>query len=358
MGPRERVAATLSWRWVRGAGTLLIVVAAVEYGVVPFVVHARTQLSVLDHVAWPLLLLAVVLEVASLAAYTGLTQVLMGPADRLGFGTQWRIDLVGYGMSHALPGGGATAGGLRAKLMTDRGVEASVAMALTVLQLVLSMLGLLAVWSLGAMMSVPRSGLTATTVLLLVAATAAVGALGVAPRLHRRRRRRRSGSAGRRLSGVVPQRWRAVLSSATGRGAQSLQNTHVTRQGVTWAAANWLLDAVCLWTCLRAFGASVPIELVLASYGVVNAIAVLPLTPGGIGVVEGLLIPALVAAGASAGAAMFGVLTWRLLQFWLPMPVAGLCWASLGVSRSAGRARSGAVAMPGGPTDPQPGCGR
>ncbi|WP_167880583.1 lysylphosphatidylglycerol synthase transmembrane domain-containing protein [Nocardioides guangzhouensis] len=324
-----RVVVSAAWRWVRGAGAVVVAVAAVEYGVLPALASARNDLAVLQDVVWALLPLAVALEVASLAAYTGLTQVLLPRGDRLRFGTQWRIDLVGFGFSHALPGGGATAGALRVRLMVDRGVAASAALALTVLQVALSVLGLLSVWLLGALMSVPRTGLTVTTVLLVVAIAVAVGALEVAPRTGTGSPRA-PGRLARLWRRLVPQRWRSVVGPAVTRGVESLRDGRVTRAGMTWAVANWLLDAICLWVCLAAAGASVPVELVIAAYGLVNVVALLPITPGGIGIVEGLLVPALVATGAPAGSALVGVLTWRLLQYWLPLPVAGLCWVSLG----------------------------
>ena len=327
-----RTAVSAAWRWARGAGAVVVAVAAVEYGVLPALASARNDLAVVKDLVWALLPLAVALEAASLAAYTALTQVLLPPGDRLRFGTQWRIDLVGFGFSHAVPGGGATAGALRVRLMVDRGVAAPSALALTVVQVALSVLGLLAVWLLGALMSVPRTGLTATTLLLVVAIAVAVGALEVAPR---------TGTGSPRVPArlsrlshrLVPHRWRAVVGPAVNRGVESLRDGRVTRAGVTWAVANWLLDAICLWVCLQAAGAAVPVELVIAAYGLVNVVAMLPITPGGIGIVEGLLVPALVAAGAPAGSALVGVLTWRLLQYWLPLPVAGLCWVSLGTPR-------------------------
>ena len=53
-----------------------------------------------------------------------------------------------------------------------------------------------------------------------------------------------------------------------------------------WAAANWLLDAFSLWVFLLAFGAHIdPID-VLVAYGLANILAVIPLTPSGLGVVE------------------------------------------------------------------------
>jgi uncharacterized protein (TIRG00374 family) len=277
--------------------------------------------------------------VALLAAYTRSTQVLVAPDERLPFWTQWRIDLVGFGMSHALPGGGAASSAFRVRLMVERGVSASTALALTVVQVALSVVGLTSVWLLGALMSVPRTGVTATTVALLATTAAAAVLLETVARRGAPTPSRLTPRPARMVRGVVPRRWREVIVSAVVQGTESLRDARVSRRGVAWAVANWLLDATCLWVCLRAAGASVPIELVIAAYGVVNAVAMLPITPGGIGIVEGLLIPALVAAGASSAAAVLGVLMWRLLQYWLPLPVAGLCWVSLDLGRRRAQAQ-------------------
>jgi uncharacterized protein (TIRG00374 family) len=96
-----------------------------------------------------------------------------------------------------------------------------------------------------------------------------------------------------------------------------------------WAAANWSLDTGCLWCCLRAYGYAAPVGPVLAVYGAVCLLAMLPFTPSGLGVVEGVLIPVLVSLGATSSVALLGVLTWRMLQFWLPVPIALLTYLSL-----------------------------
>jgi uncharacterized membrane protein YbhN (UPF0104 family) len=46
-------------------------------------------------------------------------------------------------------------------------------------------------------------------------------------------------------------------------------------------------------------------------------------------VVEGVLVPAVASLGAAASVALLGVLTWRLVQFWLPVPVALVSYISL-----------------------------
>ena len=50
-----------------------------------------------------------------------------------------------------------------------------------------------------------------------------------------------------------------------------------------WAAANWILDAAALWVFLRAFGASTDVDALIVAFGLVNVLAVIPITPGGLG---------------------------------------------------------------------------
>jgi uncharacterized protein (TIRG00374 family) len=107
----------------------------------------------------------------------------------------------------------------------------------------------------------------------------------------------------------------------------------LTRAGI-WAAANWLLDASSLWVFLFAFGAHVsPID-VLVAYGLANILAVIPVTPSGLGVIELTLIAVLKGFGVPAGVAAAGVLSWRLVNFWLPIPFGGVSYLSLRVGRA------------------------
>lgn len=98
-----------------------------------------------------------------------------------------------------------------------------------------------------------------------------------------------------------------------------------------WAAADWVLDAGSLWVLLAALGYRAdPLELFIA-FGLANVLGLLPLAPGGLGIVEGILIPTLIGFGSPAGTALLGVLAWRLINFWLPIPVSALTWLSLRV---------------------------
>ncbi|WP_425353748.1 flippase-like domain-containing protein [Arthrobacter stackebrandtii] len=63
---------------------------------------------------------------------------------------------------------------------------------------------------------------------------------------------------------------------------------------VLFAALNWLLDAAALWVLLAALGHPLGPGPLLTLYSVGNILATLPLTPGGLGIVEGVMAPALV----------------------------------------------------------------
>jgi uncharacterized protein (TIRG00374 family) len=95
------------------------------------------------------------------------------------------------------------------------------------------------------------------------------------------------------------------------------------RRAALWAALNWLLDAAALWSCFAALGYYLnPFEL-FAAYGIANVLAVVPLTPAGLGVIEASAATLIVSFGTSTAVAALGVLGWRLLNFWLPIPVGG-----------------------------------
>jgi hypothetical protein len=108
---------------------------------------------------------------------------------------------------------------------------------------------------------------------------------------------------------------------------------------VVWAAAFWLLDAASLFVFIAAFGKIVfPIDLLVA-YGLAFVLAVIPITPSGLGVIEGVLIPTLVGFGVSRGQAVLGVLSYRLVNFWAPIPVGGIAYLSLRFSGEGWRER-------------------
>jgi uncharacterized protein (TIRG00374 family) len=82
-----------------------------------------------------------------------------------------------------------------------------------------------------------------------------------------------------------------------------------------------LAYVLCLAACVAAFGGSVPIAKIGVVYMTGSALGSIIPTPGGLGAVEAALTAGLTAAGVPGAAAVSAVLLFRLLTFWLPVPL-------------------------------------
>jgi hypothetical protein len=76
-----------------------------------------------------------------------------------------------------------------------------------------------------------------------------------------------------------------------------------------------------LLTTLYAIGADPDIWLVLLAFVVASSLSLIPITPGGLGFVEAGMTGTLALAGVSAEEAVLATLVFRLVTFWLPMPI-------------------------------------
>jgi uncharacterized membrane protein YbhN (UPF0104 family) len=101
------------------------------------------------------------------------------------------------------------------------------------------------------------------------------------------------------------------------------------RRAFLMGGCNWLGDLSCLALSFMAVGASVPWRGLLLAYGAGQLAAMLPVTPGGLGVVEGSLTVALVTFGGGKTSTVAAVLLYRLISFWLVIVTGWTIWSVL-----------------------------
>jgi uncharacterized protein (TIRG00374 family) len=86
------------------------------------------------------------------------------------------------------------------------------------------------------------------------------------------------------------------------------------------------LDYMSLLAALHATGARPNPSLVLLAYAATAVIALIPITPGGIGIVEASLSGLLVLANVPSSSAVLATLVFRLGSYWLPTIAGGVCY--------------------------------
>lgn len=123
---------------------------------------------------------------------------------------------------------------------------------------------------------------------------------------------------------------RARLSPTFGqvlpRLVEVAQRPAMLAEGIGGALLLSIAYIFCLATCVAAFGGSVPIAKIGFVYLTGSALGSIIPTPGGLGAVEVALTTGLTTAGLPGGVAVSAVLLFRLLTFWLPVP---LGWVAL-----------------------------
>lgn len=296
--------------------------------VVPRVREAVTQgeIRAISGFGWPLL--AAGAQVVSLGAYAFMTRaVLAGHPRRPPYRRLLAIDLASIAVSNTVPVGAAAGTGVGVRLLAREGIRPAEAASAKFLQGVVAAIALALITGVAAIFRIEGPGLAASDLTSLriggpvlggVLTASVVLALAVGTAAGRR--------VARSATGLVPVRLRphsARLSGAVGRQVRLLMSEPRVLVPTSLAGAvNWLADAFSLWCCMHAFGFPATASGLVLSFGLATAVGWLPITPGGVGVVEAVLIPGLIGLGSgSYGAAVLGVLMWRLVHSWLPVPL-------------------------------------
>jgi uncharacterized protein (TIRG00374 family) len=291
---------------------------------------------------------AVVAELCSLGFYTLATRSMLPRETRPSLNRVMRIDLSAIALGHCVPDGGAAGTALSWRLLVGAGVPTADAGFAKLVQGLGSAVVLQVLLLIALLVGATVSGFSRWSLLPGAAAAAILlTAWFVIICLRQRGFRRRA----RRLLRSLP-RFGTRISAA----ADVVYHRHVVGQlgsavgqprrlalAGSWAAGNWIFDAVALWASLRAYGHGISIEALAVAFGVASLATWLPITPSGLGISEGLMIPALIAFGTPRSTAVLGILMWRLVAYWLPIPLGATAYSSLRLGNRFARQPQAAV---------------
>lgn len=317
---------TSLWRRV----ILLAVAAVILYGLAPALIEIYSEVRNLADIRFGWFALMVVLMSGSLACTWVLLRVALPEASWFVAATS---QLAANAFSRVVPGSAAAGGALQYRMLYRGGVDATAAgAALTAVSLITTgvvfALPIATVPVILGGVAIPgellRAAILGVFVFVALAAVAAVlllsdRAIGVvAQTIHFIQKTFRANP------GPVP-----VLQAKLERERREV----VAELGTDWqralvaALGNRLLEYLVLLVALVAVGAESNWALYLLAYVAATVLAMIPLTPGGLGFVEAGLTTMLTIAGVPFDQAALAVLAFRLVNFWLPLPAGLIAYA-------------------------------
>ncbi|MGI9052575.1 MAG: lysylphosphatidylglycerol synthase transmembrane domain-containing protein [Ilumatobacteraceae bacterium] len=321
-------------RPVRLTIKVLLMAAVVYFLVIPLIPGLRDALTDLNQVRPIYLFLGVGLQLVCWFCYALLTRSALGEAGKqISPMRMFRIQMSTKALGNIVPGGSAAGSALGYRLLTLSGVsgpDAGFALATAGLG---SAVVLNLIFWLSLLVSIPIRGVNPlyASVALVGLGMMAIVALLVVGLQHGQGRAETFLRFLARRFHFDGDRAAAALRQVGTRLEDLVADRQLLKRVVLWASLNWLLDAASLWVFVWAFGGTLDIDALLVAFGLANVAAVIPITPGGLGIVEGIYIPTLVGFGLSNQTATLGVAAYRLAQFWFPILFGGLIYASLRV---------------------------
>ncbi len=295
----------------------------------------------LSNLRWGWLIVAVVFEAASMVIFARIQRWLLRAGGvRLDLRTMVEITLAGNALGLTLPGGVAWSGAWVFGQLRRRGADRVLAVWVLLVAGAISSFALFVVVALGievAGSSGPVRNLRLPAIALALIPVAGAVLLTL---------NRRSGYVK-----VKTEAFAAWFSShfSWGRRAEDTIGSVVERIETVrlspweWAEVlglallNWIDDCACLIACMMALHISVPWRAILVIYGITQISASLPITPGGLGVVEGSLAVLLTAYGVNLQSALATVILYRIVSFWAVVPIGWGFWAYLDLRQRRGK---------------------
>lgn len=318
----------------RLAGLLLALVLLVVaiYVVLPEVVGLDDALERFDDATWYWVLVALAFTGTAFVAYVMLFRgvVADGPERvrrRLDLRASYQITMAGLAATRIFSAAGAgglvvTYWALSKAGMPRRRAACRMIAFLTLLYTTY----LLALVLFGVLLRtgvLPGSAPLAGTVVPAVLAAAALAVTGLVALIPGDVERRLEGLARRYRSAQVAHRLAkgpATLATGVRTAFGYMRHPSTCALALGGAAGFWAANIGILWASFEAFGASVPIAVLVQGFFLGMAANLIPSPTGGVGAVDAGMIGAFLLFGIPGGAVFPAVLTYRVIAFWLPIP--------------------------------------
>ncbi len=317
-------------RNLRRTAFWLVVTGVSLYLVAPSLIEVLSSWEDLDRVDWWWFAAMVALQALGFGCLWYVQRIALHAVD-------WTpviySQLAGNALSKVAPAGGAVGGALQYRMLVESGArKGRVATAITATNLLtFAVVLVLPVLAIPAFLtgSVDRDLVTATLIglgVLLLLTAAAIALLAFDEPLAWVGRRvqavrnalRRSSEPLRALPDRLITERDRLLETLGPRWGRAVAGT----------VARWAFDYLTLIAALAAVGSHPSPLLVLLAFCAAQVLAQVPVTPGGLGFVEAGLTATLALAGVSAGAAVVATLAYRLVSYWLPLPVGLAAYAA------------------------------
>jgi uncharacterized protein (TIRG00374 family) len=333
-------------RWIV-RGVLFVALVAGVFGLLPRLGGLAHDAAGLRHARPVFVVAAVVAQAVSLACYALLyRRVLASLGARLRFRLAAEVTLASFLVSHVTPFGSATGTLLNVSTLEEEGVAASTTGEAIGLTSLVSTVALIALFGTGLVATAGRhvsagylriAGIALVLVLLVLAIALLVGAH---PSIAEGVARRAAGWARHVRRSIDPEKV-AQTSGRLVRLARSALTGRAFAESYGFASGDLLFDLLSLDLMFLAFRYQPGFGPLAVAYAAANIASAIPVTPGGLGVIEVTLVAITVGFGAPRATAVLAVLGYRLVNYWLPLLPGAVAYIRLRLSlNAAGKARS------------------
>ncbi len=338
--PQQRGRRRPAVRWIVH-GVLFVALAVGIFGVLPRLGGLTRDAAGLRHARPAFLAAAIVAQAASLGCYALLyRQVLAAVGARVRFRLVADVVLASFFVSHLTPFGSAAGTLVNVSALEAEGIDTATTGEAIGLTSLVSTVALIALFGIGFVATAGRhvshTYLTIAGIALglVVAVLAAVLGIGAHPEIAGRAGRWAASVARHIRPGIDPEKV-AETSSRLASLARSALTGRAFLASSAFASADLLLDLLSLDLVFLALRYQPGFGPLAVAYAAANIASAIPVTPGGLGVVEVTMVAITVGFGAPRPTAVLAVLGYRIVNYWLPLIPGAIAYLRLRLRRGA-----------------------